>query len=77
MPVLLGEMIWTGGLVLGGYYATAYLSQIERGIVYAVVGGSLLALCFFAYKVRGLWKNRHHSAAQNGQSEQPKHKTSV
>jgi len=61
-PLFVGEMIWTGALVLGGYYATAYLVQIERGVTYAMVGGTLLGLLFLFYKLRGLWKGRGQSA---------------
>ena len=71
LPVFAGEMIWTGVLVLGGYYATAYLVQIERGVTYAVAGGSLLVLLFLGYKARGLWKNRKHSVVPPGDTEQP------
>ncbi|MBX3051011.1 MAG: VTT domain-containing protein [Caldilineaceae bacterium] len=74
LPVFAGEMIWTGALVLGGYYATAYLARIERGVTYAVAGGSLLALAFLAFKLRGLWRSQHASAPP---PEQPKTGKSV
>lgn len=80
LPVFAGEMLWTGGLVLGGYYATAYLSQIERGVTYAAAGGSLLVLLFLGYKAFGMWKKRKRSAFQpDGAQEpaQPKREKSV
>ena len=80
LPVFAGEMLWTGGLVLGGYYATAYLSQIERGVTYAAAGGSLLVLLFLGYKAFGMWKKRKRSAVQPGdaqKSAQPKREESV
>jgi len=57
-PVFAGELIWSGALVLGGYYATSFLAQIQRGVTYAVVGGSLVALLFLLYKV--------HQSRRNG-----------
>jgi membrane protein DedA with SNARE-associated domain len=37
-----GEMIWTGSLVLIGYFATQAIKRIEMGIEYAILGLSLL-----------------------------------
>jgi membrane protein DedA with SNARE-associated domain len=71
LPVFAAEMVWTGGLVLGGYYATAYLSQIERGVTYAVAGASLLVLLFLGYKAFGLRKKRKRSIVQPGDAQEP------
>jgi membrane protein DedA with SNARE-associated domain len=40
--VFSGEVIWTGGLVLIGYYATEAIKRIEQGIEYMILGGTIL-----------------------------------
>jgi membrane protein DedA with SNARE-associated domain len=47
-----GEMIWTGSLVLIGYYATEAVKRVEQGIEYALLG---LSLCFVIFM---LWLGR-------------------
>ncbi len=37
-----GEMIWTGSLVLIGYYATEAIKRVEQGVEYAILGLSLV-----------------------------------
>jgi membrane protein DedA with SNARE-associated domain len=37
-----GEVIWTGALVLIGYYATEAIKRIEQGIEYMILGGTIL-----------------------------------
>ena len=51
-PVFAGEMLWTGALVAGGYYATAYLTQIERGVTVVAIGASLLVVVFLLLQLR-------------------------
>jgi membrane protein DedA with SNARE-associated domain len=46
------EMIWTGTLVLIGYYATEAIKRVEQGLEYVVLGGSI-AFVFFV-----LWLGR-------------------
>ena len=36
------EMIWTGSLLVTGYYATEAIKRMERGVEYAAIGGSIL-----------------------------------
>lgn len=48
-----GEMIWTGSLVLIGYYATEAIKRVERGVEYLM---AVLALVFIIFM---LWKGRH------------------
>lgn len=45
LPALVGaEMLWTGSLVLIGYYATEAIKRVERGIEYAALTTSVLLL---------------------------------
>jgi membrane protein DedA with SNARE-associated domain len=51
-PVVIGGLIWSAALVLLGYHATALLTQIERGVNYLAVGGSLLFVIYLYFKIR-------------------------
>jgi membrane protein DedA with SNARE-associated domain len=53
-----GEMIWTGSLVLIGYYATEAVKRVERGVEYAVLGLSLLFVIFMLVKGRSLLRQQ-------------------
>jgi membrane protein DedA with SNARE-associated domain len=48
-----GEIIWTGSLVLIGYYATEAIKRVEKGVEYMVLALSLVFVIFM------LWKGRH------------------
>jgi membrane protein DedA with SNARE-associated domain len=39
--VFCAEMIWTGSLLLIGYYATEAIKRVEQGLEYVILGGSL------------------------------------
>lgn len=58
-PVILsGEMIWTGALVLIGYYATEAIKQIERGVEYVGIAASAFFLLFILLGVRRILRQR-------------------
>ena len=44
--LLLAETIWTGSLVLIGYYTTEALKRVEQGIEYAVLAASIAFVIF-------------------------------
>ncbi|MGA2489268.1 MAG: VTT domain-containing protein [Anaerolineales bacterium] len=48
-----GEMIWTGSLVLIGYYTTEAIKRVEQAVEYAVLTLSLVFVIFM------LWEGRH------------------
>jgi len=41
-----GEMIWTGSLILIGYYATEAIKRVEQGVEYLVLGLSIVFVVF-------------------------------
>jgi membrane-associated protein len=47
-----GEMIWTGSLVLIGFYATEAIKRVEQAVEYLVLGLSLVFVIFM------LWMGR-------------------
>ncbi|MCL4530399.1 MAG: VTT domain-containing protein [Chloroflexi bacterium] len=56
-PALIAaETIWTGSLVLIGYYTTEAIKRVERGIEYAVLGASILFVIFLILVGRRLIK---------------------
>lgn len=52
--LLLAETIWTGSLVLIGYYTTEAIKRVERGVEYAVLAASILFVTFLIFAGRRL-----------------------
>jgi membrane protein DedA with SNARE-associated domain len=50
------EMIWTGSLVLIGYYATEAIKRVEQGLEYVILGGSLTFVFFMLWLGRRILK---------------------
>jgi membrane protein DedA with SNARE-associated domain len=50
------EMIWTGTLVLIGYYATEAIKRVEQGLEYVVLGGSIAFVFFMLWLGRRILK---------------------
>jgi membrane protein DedA with SNARE-associated domain len=42
LQLALAEFLWTGGLVVAGYFFGAYVQNLERGVQWLAVGGGLL-----------------------------------
>lgn len=51
-------MIWTGSLVVIGYYTTEAIKRVERGIEYAVLAGSIVFVVLLLFWGRRWLKNR-------------------
>jgi membrane protein DedA with SNARE-associated domain len=58
LPVLIGETMWTGSLVLVGYYATEAIKRVEQGIEYLTLFGSALFLVFLLWLGRRIIKQQ-------------------
>ena len=41
-----GEMLWTGSLILIGYYATEAIKRVEQGVEYFILGLSVVFVLF-------------------------------
>jgi len=52
--LLIGETLWTGSLVLCGYYATEAIKQVEKGVHYIGIGVSIFIILGI-----GIWVVRH------------------
>jgi len=55
--VFLGEIIWTGSLLLIGYYGTEAITNVERGIEFVILGGSVVFLLFLLWLGRKILKS--------------------
>lgn len=49
---LLGELIWTGSLVLVGYYLGAYVSQLQEWLQLLAALGGFVVLAFYFFVIR-------------------------
>jgi membrane protein DedA with SNARE-associated domain len=54
--LLIAETMWTGSLVLIGYYTTEAVKRVEQGIEYAVLTASILFVVFLILAGRRLIK---------------------
>jgi membrane protein DedA with SNARE-associated domain len=54
--LILGETLWTGSLILIGYYTTEALKRVEQGVEYAVLAVSIMFVIFVIYEGRHLIK---------------------
>ena len=53
-----GEMIWTGSLMLIGYYATEAIKRVQQGVEYLIVGLSLVFVLFILWMGRRILRKR-------------------
>ena len=65
--VFTGEMLWTGSLMLIGFYATEAIKRVERGVEYAAFGGAVVFVLFLILVGRRVVKQRYQ-----GETNPPK-----
>ena len=53
-----GEMIWTGSLMLIGYYATEAIKRVEQGVEYMILGLALVFVLFMLWLSRRVLRAR-------------------
>ena len=53
---ILAETIWTGSLVLIGFYITEAIKRVENGIEYVILLGTILFITFLIFTGRRLMK---------------------
>ena len=67
--VFLGEMIWTGSLLLIGFYTTEAIKTVAHGIALIVVGASILFLIVIIWQGRRiLMKTKEFTEAMYGEN---------
>jgi membrane protein DedA with SNARE-associated domain len=62
--LILAETLWTGSLILIGYYTTEALKRVEQGVEYAVLGASSAFVVFVILAGRRLIKQWDKDAAE-------------
>jgi membrane protein DedA with SNARE-associated domain len=53
-----GEMIWTGSLMLVGYFATEAIKRVQQGVEYLILGLSLVFIIFIISIGRRILRKR-------------------
>jgi membrane protein DedA with SNARE-associated domain len=64
-----GEMLWTGSLLLIGFYATEAIKRVEMGVEYAALGASLVFVLFLIFVGRRFFKKSYESNFEAGKKE--------
>jgi membrane protein DedA with SNARE-associated domain len=64
-----GEMIWTGSLVLIGFYATEAIKRVEMGVEYAALGGTIIFVLFLVVMGRKVVKQWYDSNLETGKKD--------
>jgi membrane protein DedA with SNARE-associated domain len=59
--VFTGEMLWTGSLVVIGFYATEAIKRAERSVEYAALGGAVVFVLFLILVMRRVVKQQYQS----------------
>jgi len=54
--VFLGEMIWTGSLVLIGYFGLQAIHKVQLGIEHFILGGTIIMIALILWLGRGFLK---------------------
>ena len=57
--IFAGELIWTGSLLLLGFYTTEAIKRIEKGVEYLALGGGLIFIIFLIFMGRRLIQKRY------------------
>lgn len=65
------ETLWTGSLILIGYYTTEALKRVEQGVEYAVLAASILFVVFMILAGRRLVKQWDRDTAESNSSRNP------
>lgn len=60
-----GEIIWTGGLVLIGYYSTEAIKRVEQGLEYFILGASILFILFIVWISRRILRESDAEFVEN------------
>jgi membrane protein DedA with SNARE-associated domain len=56
--IFAGEMLWTGSLLVIGYYTTEALKRIEKGIEYMALAGAIIFVLFLILVLRRLFRQK-------------------
>jgi len=57
--IFTGELIWTGSLLLLGFYTTEAIKRVEKGVEYLALAGGLLFILFLIFMGRRLLQKKY------------------
>jgi membrane protein DedA with SNARE-associated domain len=57
--IFAGEMLWTGSLIIIGFYITETIKRVERGIEYAALGGAIFFVLFLIFIGKRIFKQQY------------------
>lgn len=57
--IFAGEMIWTGSLVLLGFYATEAIKRLEKGVEFLALAGGLIFVILMLFMGRRLLRKKY------------------
>ena len=57
--IFAGELIWTGSLIILGFYATEAIKRVEKGVEYLALGGGMIFVIFLIFMGRRLLKKKY------------------
>lgn len=62
--IFAGEMIWTGSLVLIGFYTTEAIKRIEQGVGYVILVSTLVFLFFLLWLVHRILTRKYNTEVE-------------
>jgi membrane protein DedA with SNARE-associated domain len=62
--IFAGEMIWTGALVLIGFFTTEAMKRIEQGMGYVILAASVVFVCFLLWLVHRYLTREYQSEVE-------------
>ena len=57
--IFTGELIWTGSLILLGFYTTEAIKRVEKGVEYLALSGGILFVIFLIFMGRRLLQKKY------------------
>jgi membrane protein DedA with SNARE-associated domain len=69
--LLVAETLWTGSLVLIGFYTTEAMKSVQEGVEYAILGASLLFVVLVIFEGRRLIKQLDKDTTKPGEIHLP------
>lgn len=57
--IFTGELIWTGSLILLGFYTTEAIKRVEKGVEYLALGGGMIFVIFLIFMGRRLLQKKY------------------
>jgi len=62
--IFAGEMLWTGSLVLIGFYTTEAIKRIEQGVGYVILVSTLVFIFFLLWLVHRILTRKYNSEVE-------------